>query len=72
MANYVADIVTNELDKRGLDYRLSHRSKHLQLQFVAAGRSYIYILPHTSSDWRAAHNARADVRRMLRQAGAVS
>jgi hypothetical protein len=62
----------DELDAAGIrDVARSHGGKHLQLRWRVNGHGVVrmYSLPVTPSDYRAAANCRADIRRMLREDG---
>lgn len=64
------DAVTTELRAAGVDYQVEHGGKHPQVRFALNGRSMMCTVPFSASDWRAHRNARAGVRRLLRQAAA--
>jgi hypothetical protein len=60
-----------ELEAAGVrDIEQARGGKHPQLRWRVNGRPLrVYSVPGSSSDWRSAHNVRADVRRMLREDG---
>ena len=41
------------------------QGKHLKLRWAYAGRSHTTVVPFSASDWRAARNAKAFVRRQI-------
>jgi hypothetical protein len=62
----------DELDDAGIrDVERSYGGKHQQLRWRVNGHGMqrMYALPNTPSDYRAAANCRADIRRMLREDG---
>jgi hypothetical protein len=65
MRNEVLDTVTRELNAVGIMPRIEHGGKHLKVQWGQR----TYTAPKTSSDHRACLNARAEVRRMLKEDG---
>jgi hypothetical protein len=68
------DIALRELDAAGIrDVEQVRGGKHLQLRWRANRHGLrVYTLPLTPSDWRSSHNTRADIRRMLREDGALA
>jgi hypothetical protein len=66
--NEAKDAVTRELRDRGIDYAIEHGRKHTRVVFVLNGRRRMIITPNYNGNWRSKKYARADVRRMLRQA----
>jgi hypothetical protein len=69
MRNEVLDAVTSELEAVGLDYSVNQTGKHLKVGFKVGETAKNAIVPKTSSDWRAAKNARALVRKTLKNLG---
>lgn len=69
MANIVLDAVTNELNTAGIEYSVDPSRRHLHLKFKIGETEKTQVVPKTSSDWRAAKNARAMLRNTLRQLG---
>jgi hypothetical protein len=65
--NVCIDAVTAELRAVGVTYEIAHGGKHPQVHFSINGMRRFYVVPRTPSDWRAAQNARAGVRRLLRK-----
>ena len=60
-----------ELEAVGIrDVEQIHGGKHWQLRWRVNGHGLrIYNVPCSPSDWRSPHNARAQVRRLLREDG---
>lgn len=69
MRNEVLEAVTNELHAVNADYLVNHAGKHLHVRFKINGESKCQVIPKTASDWRAAKNARALMRRTLADLG---
>jgi hypothetical protein len=65
--NVCIDIVTAELDTAGIAYVIICGGKHPQIHWSVNGVRRFYVVPRTPGDWRAAQNARAGVRRLLRR-----
>lgn len=62
--------ILDELRRAGAkDVTLLQRTRHPRLQWVGVHGPRFYVLPGSPSDWRSLANARADVRRILRQDG---
>jgi hypothetical protein len=62
--------VLAELDAHGVQYEVRCGGKHLRVVWeIRQHRRRTTIVGHTSSDWRAVKNARAHVRRQLREEG---
>jgi hypothetical protein len=74
MRNPCLEIALRELAAVGIrDVEQAHGGKHLQLRWRVNGHGLrIYHVPATPSDWRSAHNTRADIRRMLREDGVLT
>jgi hypothetical protein len=72
--NECLECVLNELVKGGIDFEVRRTgSGHLKVQWlVIEHRKRTLIVPSTASDWRAMLNARAHVRRILREDGKVN
>jgi hypothetical protein len=64
--NICIDAVTAELCAVGIDYAIVRGGKHVQVHWSSNGARRFYVVPATSSDWRAVQNARAGIRRILR------
>ena len=64
--------VLAELATVGIQAELVRRGKHLKLCWATAAGLRFAFIPVSSSDWRAARNARAHVRRVLRADGLAS
>lgn len=69
MVNQIEQTLKQELDRVGVPYEIVRRGKHPQIVFTVGPQVMRYFFPSTASDCRAIANARAGVRRMLRQAG---
>lgn len=71
--NDCVDAAVNELEALGISYTIEDRGKHQMLHWNVQGDNPAgkrqFALPSTPSDWRAAKNSRAEVRRMLRADG---
>ena len=73
MKNPCLDVALRELNAAGIrDVEQAHGGKHLQLRWQVNGHGLrIYSMPRTASDWRAVHNTRAGIRRLLREDGVL-
>jgi hypothetical protein len=73
MRNPCLEIAMRELEAAGIrGIEQSHGSKHLQLRWrINGGGLRLYSLPCPPSDFRAADNTRAEVRRLLREDGVL-
>ena len=71
MRNPCLEAVLRELEAVGIrDVQQIHGGKHWQLRWRVNGHGLrIYSVPCSPSDWRSPHNARAQVRRLLREDG---
>ena len=71
MRNPCLEAALKELDAAGVrDVVQASGGKHVQLRWQVDGHGLrIYSLPKTASDWRAVHNTRAGIRRLLREDG---
>jgi hypothetical protein len=65
MKNECLRAVTAELDSHRLPYRIDLRGKHIRIRF-GTNFELTQIVPASPSDRRAPLNARADVRRAIR------
>jgi hypothetical protein len=66
-------VALQELSLAGVrDVERAYGGKHLQLRWKANGGERMYSMPVTPSDFRAASNARAAIRRMLREDGMLT
>lgn len=61
-------VVIETLNGLGIPYTIQN-GKHLKLKFEIAGHCEVIIIPRSPSCWRAAQNARATVRRILKRRG---
>jgi Rha family phage regulatory protein len=68
MKNDCLDAIKEELDAKDIPYRVDMTSKHVHIHY---GKSYehMHVVAKTASDWRAARNERALIRRDLRKLG---
>ena len=57
-----------ELDAAGLPYSVERGKRHLKVRFRVRGKPCMVTCSRTSSDHRAALNARLQVRREIRRA----
>src|SRR5215469_14318558 len=69
MRNPELDAITVELTNNGVRYSIEEDGKHLKIRWWHKGRPRIIGCARTASDWRAAANNRALVRRLLREDG---
>jgi hypothetical protein len=53
------------LEDHNIEYSVSNGGKHLRVDFQFKGIRRRHTVPLSSSDWRAARNARTQVRRIL-------
>ena len=60
--------ITGVLDEAQVAYIVKHGGKHLHVLFAVNGRNQKCICPVSPSDVNARHNARAYIRRKLREA----
>ncbi len=68
MNRQYVDVLARELARHGVaKWHVDRRHPHPRLVFEQGGRSQFYAMPSSSSDRRAALNARADLRRLLRE-----
>jgi hypothetical protein len=71
MSNPCLEAAVAELEQAGIrDFKVARGGRHLQLRWLVAGRSMrLLTIARSPSDWRAAHNTRRDVRKLLRLDG---
>jgi hypothetical protein len=69
MQNELLETVQRELEKYGIKSRIEMGGKHPKITWVAKGENRVYVTSGTTSDVRARLNARAHVRRMIREDG---
>ncbi len=65
--NAVFAAVAFELDQRGIAFEVQRRGKHPSVHFDHGGKTHRIVLPLSPSDRRAPVNARAFVRRILKE-----
>lgn len=70
-SNECISAVTDELGKHGITYDVEPRGKHVAIVFVYGGIEYTHIAPASPSDWRAPMNSKSQIRRLLRDIGAI-
>jgi hypothetical protein len=68
MKNAEMKAVTIEIEAAGLDWYVNTKGRHPKVIFTINGRSCQMTVSSTPSDWRGPLNARAQVRRVIRQA----
>lgn len=68
MRNAEMEAVTTEIEAAGLDWQVNSKGRHLKVVFTINGQSCQITVGRTPSDWRGRLNARALVRRVIRQA----
>jgi hypothetical protein len=61
--------VLRELKARGIEYEVRYGGKHCRVLWEVRTHKRMTIVGVSASDWRAAKNARAFVRRQLREEG---
>jgi hypothetical protein len=73
MKNECLDVALQELESAGVrDVEHANGGRHVQVRWrVNGGEQRVYTIPATPSDWRASHNARAGIRRILREDGVI-
>jgi len=69
--NTCVQAIADELEQVGLHYEILPGRRHPRVCWQAAGRKRTMFVPGTASDWRSSHNARALVRRWLREDGVL-
>lgn len=57
-----------ELEEAGIRYEVVVGRRHYQVRFTVRGRGCLVTCSRTASDYRAALNARLQVRRVIRKA----
>jgi hypothetical protein len=65
--NPVYRAVAAVLDEMNIPHLLSYGGRHDSVRFSHAGRTFRVIVPKSPSDRRATANARAFIRRLIRQ-----
>lgn len=69
--NSIVTAVVAELRLYGIEPCVEHRRKHLAIHWQVGGRQRVYFTSASPSDWRSSLNARAQVRRFLREDGVL-
>jgi hypothetical protein len=69
MKNEALEMVLAELHQAGLGYSVDPTRTHIHVKFKVGTVEKTQVLPKTASDWRAAKNARALLRRTLKDLG---
>jgi hypothetical protein len=74
MRNPCLEAVLRELEAVGIrDVEQIHGGKHWQVRWRVNGHGLrVYSVPCSPSDWRSPYNARAQVRRLLREDGILT
>jgi hypothetical protein len=70
MKNDQLEATTCELDAAGVAYTVE-KTRHIKVRWTASGKPRMCVMSSTRSDFRATLNARATVRRLLRQDGVL-
>jgi hypothetical protein len=66
--NACMETVSDELRAAGIAFTIKHGGKHPKFKFKLGGRNMTYVVSFGSGDRMRGHkNARADIRRRLRQ-----
>jgi len=65
MKNEVLHALQQELNARGIEYRVERGGKHFRLYATISGVERYYVVSGTASDRRAALNALTDLRRVF-------
>ena len=66
--NVCLQAVTDELRLAGVYFQVERGGKHLLVRFALNGRPVMCTVSVSTANWDAHRNARANVRRLLRQA----
>jgi hypothetical protein len=74
MKNPCLSVALAELAAHGIrDVVIVHGSKHPQVRFrVNGGSPRAFTIPASPSDWRAPHNTKSDLRRLLKELGVIT
>ena len=65
------DWVKRELAKAGVPYTVKQGGIHAKVRFTVGGVTQFYVCTQNKNAGRSKRNARAGIRRMLRQLGAL-
>ena len=65
------DWVKRELDKAGVPYTVKQGGIHAKVRFTVGDVTQFYVCTQNNNAGRSKRNARAGIRRMLRQLGAL-
>lgn len=63
--------VQAELDALDVPYMVNPNARHIKVTFKINDKPHTATLPKTPSDWRSVKNARAQIRRLIKAAGAT-
>jgi len=63
--------VVRELERAGVPYTVEHGGVHAKVRFTVGEVSQFYVCTQNRNAGRSKRNARAGIRRMLRQLGAL-
>jgi Rha family phage regulatory protein len=69
--NECLDAALSELRAAGIEPDVSPGGKHIRITWDHNGASRLFVVPLTSSDWRAPMNCRSDVRKILKDDGLI-
>jgi hypothetical protein len=72
MRNICIEVATAELRACGLAYKIARGGKHPRVLWSSNGVQRFFVVSASASDWRAAKNARAGIRRLLREEGLLA
>lgn len=67
--NACVDALVETLAEHGLAPSEIITGKHVKIRFEIKGHKHQYVTGVSPSDWRAPMKVRADIRRLIRQAG---
>lgn len=71
MKNDCLDAVREELDSASVPHRVDMNARHVHIHY-GQSHEHLHVVAKTASDWRAAKNERALIRRELRRLGYLS
>lgn len=70
MSKEVLEAATNELKAAGVAYMVQDTKNHVHIHF-GPNLQHLHVVAKSASDWRAAKNERASIRRQLKELGYV-
>ena len=71
MSNDCLDTALAELRVVSIEPAVESGGKHIRITWLHNGHDRLFVVPRTSSDWRADANTRSDVRKILKQDGLI-